>query len=216
VAFTPGSVDSCSFASLAARLERLAGKYHVPRSERADCVQDAFRILIAKHPEWPLIDDLTEAWLAGVVRLKAYGLVRQQRNRSCICFEELPLLVGGRTTRCLPEKSPLPLLLSKEIKTATLKLSPVSRRVFIMRARDELGYEEIAERVGLTADQARARYLWALRKVRRLLSAGMGCPSGDEGKLKRNSPVHNGSETGDGCSAVGQQGETDGYDCDVG
>ena len=168
----PDSGGNRPIAPVVARLERVAARSGAPRSDCADCVQDALVLLVEKHRDWSLEDPSTWAWVAGVVRRLAWNLRHQQRRRPpCLSLDKAPLLLADHNRPrddCEggEQAPPAPAAARQDVEDVLLKLNPVNRQILIMRAAEGRRYDEIAKVVGLTPEQARKRYLRTLRKAR--------------------------------------------------
>ncbi len=158
------------FHSLVARLKRLARRYRVPPSESDDCAQEALLALLIAHPDWPIENPRTIAWLCGVTRNQALSLHRDRRRHPSRSLDELG--------RVLSHKSPLPSerdagrdgpsgAIAARAQALLNNLSEINRRIVIQRVQKGRGFSEIGDAFGLTAHQVKARYLRALKSIRR-------------------------------------------------
>jgi DNA-directed RNA polymerase specialized sigma24 family protein len=77
-------------ASVESRLRGLLISCHVPESEWADCVQEAWLALLMKHSDWPLDGPRTVAWLRTVTCNRAFDLHRRLKRHPSRRLDDLP------------------------------------------------------------------------------------------------------------------------------
>jgi RNA polymerase sigma factor (sigma-70 family) len=165
----PNRDSSIPFVSIGALLRSVTIRFRVPSSEREDCVQEAWLALLEKHPDWPLEEPRTLAWLVAVTRNQAINFHRRiQRQRSRRIADLAFLAIDERFPRKDPEIDPVSPTEahSSGIQTLLNGFADVDRAILVLRTRD-LSFKEIGLILNLQPAQARARYHRALQKARR-------------------------------------------------
>ena len=194
------SIGSNLFDPVSDRLRILVACLGLPRSEREDCVQEAWLALLRKHPDCTLEEPDTQAWLCGVVRKKAIDHHRHRRRHPVQSIEDVGDLADkrpdgvddddnvGQTT---PDAS--------AIQDALNALKPINREIFLLHAREGLDYAHIGEILGLTAAQVRSRYCRARKQLasdRRCVDAWLRSRGGGHGKDGGFQPDEEGKDGG--------------------
>lgn len=123
-----------------------------------ELVQEAF-VLALLHEDELLRHPKPRSWL--FVTLK-YQLLNERRRKSS--YSELPLESFAGLAAEAPGE-PLEAALPRE-------LSEEERRLLVWRFEQQLGYEEISARLGITQGACRLRVMRAVEKCRRALEKG--------------------------------------------
>ncbi len=156
----------------------------LPRSEREDCVQEAWLALLRKHPDCTLEEPDTQAWLCVVVRKKAIDHHRHRRRHPVQSIEEIEILAAKEPDGIEDEANENVVdesLFAWAIQDALSELKPVNREIFLLHAREGLDYAQIGEIFGLTPAQARDRYCRARGQLRKLLAGEPRCTHVERG-----------------------------------
>ena len=102
-------------------------------------------------------------WLLGIA---AHVLGKRRRRRGTLRFEPL----GAHEPTQAPAPAPIERAeLFERVRDAVAGLPPRQREVFELRALAGLEHRDVAERLGIREDNARANYYQAVRKLRALL-----------------------------------------------
>ncbi|MFI1093826.1 RNA polymerase sigma factor [Streptomyces sp. NPDC020917] len=151
----------------AAGLLRLAARLLGDPAEAEDAVQDAFLGAWRRLPEFRG-EAAFGTWMHRIVTNRCLNILRARRPVADL--SEVP-------EPAAPEHSSSPVraaeshAAARELARALALLSAEQRVCWILRERDGLPYEEIAEMVGIAADAARARVFRARRCLTEAMTA---------------------------------------------
>ncbi|MCL2733649.1 MAG: sigma-70 family RNA polymerase sigma factor [Actinomycetia bacterium] len=151
----------------AAGLLRLAARLLGDPAEAEDAVQDAFLGAWRRLPEFRG-EAAFGTWMHRIVTNRCLNILRARRPVADL--SEVP-------EPAAPEHSSSPVraaeshAAARALAGALALLSPEQRVCWILRERDGLPYEEIAEMVGIAADAARARVFRARRCLTEAMTA---------------------------------------------
>ena len=176
-------------------LECLARRCHVPLSDCEDCVQEAFLTLLIAHPDWPMDAPRTIAWLRVVTRNRAMDYHRGRQRHPSVRLDDLgrePIDKSIPITWTDDEGNGLDSGFEARTQALLEAISEINRQILILRIQENLTFSEIGDTIGLTAQQAKARYNRTVKHLRNRL-----VPSCDDaskiggGKLEhlRSGPV---------------------------
>lgn len=163
----------CSFRSAGDSLERLASRCRVPTSDCADCAQGALLALLIAHPDWQIDSPRTIAWLRGAARNLAMNRHRERRRHPSVSLEDLewdPVVSTPPLSQAGDDRDGSNFDIDSRVQALLDGVSEVNRQIFLQRAREGLGFSEIGSTVGLTAQQAKARYRRVVKALRMRIS----------------------------------------------
>ncbi len=134
-----------------------------------DCLQDVL-LRVMRHLRQLREVERFESWVASIARRAAWA--RQRDNRT------LPLPIGA-VEPATPAPSSGPGRLATEVQAAQRRLSAARRQLLDLRYRDDLGYAEIAQRLGTTVPRVRRRLQGARNQLRREVLRHMATEQGE-------------------------------------
>jgi len=163
------------FAVLVGRLKHLVIGFGLPAADAEDIIQESLLALMLTRNSRirRLTEDEMQAWLCRVARNKAIDHLRWLARRriqsiNTECLFDAPGYYDGETVA-----GSLPL--SAAIQDALNDLTPTSREIVRLHAIDNFSYAHVSELIGLPVDRIRARYSWAIKKLRNRLRVDSQC-----------------------------------------
>ena len=148
------------FDCFVGRLTRLAMRHHVPASECDDCVQDALLAWLTQHGDWSPSDPRLRRWLLAVVMNHTRLYHRRLRRRRTGTVDDLDS-VGAYDRPPDPDwegdphgRDPGLLAIARD---ALRRLDDLNHQIILRRTERGLTYREIADELGLSAEQVRFR-----------------------------------------------------------
>lgn len=145
------------FSSHSADLLRFLSRRGLSRADAHDVAQEAYVRLLRVHRK-----DLIENPQAYVYRIAANLLYEQQlkQRHDREGLRQLALDVDNSPTAASAERAAETLEIGKQLEAALRGLTPKCRAVLVLHRRDGLTYDEIAERLNISASMVK-KYLSA-------------------------------------------------------
>ena len=170
--------DGDVLSLLDALLRRQTDGRGVQACDWDDRVQDAWLALFVEHPDWNPADPRCRAWMRIVARNKAVDVVRRLQRHPDLPLDGQAFASpwveasdGPGDREAGPGSSQAALF--ARTREALKGLGDETRLILVEHAQEGRGYAEIGEAIGLTAEQVRSRYNWALHWVRQRLAGAL-------------------------------------------
>lgn len=140
------------------------------REDALDLVQETFMRLFQKIESYRSQENFN-AWLMQIARNLSIDFLRRQKARQKDSLDALDL---ERTDLALMENDPARFNPGDLIHRAVNELPEKQKMVFILHHYDELKYEEIAERLGISVGTVKSLHFKAVRNLRKILAPQLG------------------------------------------
>lgn len=148
---------------LSARNARMG--HPVPPEELADLVQDTLVLIWRKLPEFEGRSSL-ETWIYRIFSLELMNAVRSWRRAHRRLAGDPERLLADQCSR---EQDPSSSLRYQDLYQGLARLAPEEERVLRLKHYEDLTFDEIGRREGMSTSRAKARYYAAMQRLRHYL-----------------------------------------------
>lgn len=164
------------YQGLSAKLRLSLRKWGVKECDREDCLQEIWVAMIAAllGGEYDSVRSRLTTWLFKIAQNRAIDFLRRGGRRS-----PAPLSIGfdvpahaGHEPDVACERLQTLSRLDEALKRLMAQVSPLTFRVFCLRAIEHRPSAEVAHTLGITPSQVRFRLHRAKRRIRALLHSG--------------------------------------------